>query len=137
MNKVTLIGRITKDTELRYTNSNKAYTQFSLAVNTGYGEKERTDYIECVVWGKLAENLNKYCSKGSKIAVEGRIQNQSYEKDGSKRYVTKVIAENVEFLDTKKKESTQNNDTVENSVENAENPFEEFSLELTDEDLPF
>ena len=105
MNKVFLIGRLTRDPELRYTGSNTPVATFSLAVNRNFsnqnGERE-ADFINIVVWRKQAENVAKYCTKGSLVAVEGRIQTRSYDhQDGSKRYVTEVIAEEVEFLSSK------------------------------------
>lgn len=140
MNKVVLTGRLTKDIEIRYTNSNKAYSSFSLAVNTGYGDNQRTDYIECVAWEKRAELLSKYCSKGSKLLIEGKIQTNSYDApDGSKRYTTKVIVENLEFLENKSgnKENNEIKSTAENTAESAEDPFASFGEEIKDEDLPW
>lgn len=136
MNKVFLTGRLTKDVELRYTTNNTPVAQFSLAVNRDYtnqnGERE-ADFINIVVWKKSAENCSKYLNKGSKIAVDGKIQTRKYQnQDGNNRYITEVIAERVEFLDTKKKE-TQN---VTNSEE--KNPFEEMSeIVEQDIDVPF
>lgn len=102
MNHVTLIGRITKDLEIRYTGTqNTAKVQFTLAIN----EKDRTNYPRCVAWGKTAENLEKYCGKGSLVAVEGKIQTGSYEKDGQTVYTTDVLCDRVEFLSWDKKES--------------------------------
>ena len=103
MNVVQLIGRLTRDPELRYTTGQNqtAVCRFSLAINTGYGDNKRTDYPNIVVFGKSAENCEKYLHKGSLVAVVGRIQTGSYEKDGRKIYTTDVIANNyggVEFL---------------------------------------
>ena len=102
MNKVVLIGRLTKDPELRFTpGSGAAVTTLILAVdkfNTKTGQKE-ADFIPVVVWGKQAENTANYMSKGSQMAIGGRIQTRSYEaKDGTKRYVTEVVATEVQFL---------------------------------------
>lgn len=106
MNKVCLIGRITANLELRYTNSNTAYTRFNLAVNRNFkdenGERQ-ADFISCVAWRKRAEMLCKHLHKGSLIAVEGRIQTGSYEdRDGNKRYMTDIIVEKITFLESKK-----------------------------------
>lgn len=106
MNKVILIGRLTKDPELRYTSNNIAVATFTIAVNREYanqnGERE-ADFISIQVWKKLAENCSKYLAKGSKVAIDGRIQTRSYDdQNGNKRYVTEVVAENVQFLDSKK-----------------------------------
>ena len=102
MNKVILIGRLTRDPEMRTTPSGVATTSFSIAVQRNYanaqGDRE-ADFINCVAWRKQAENIAKYCTKGSQVAVEGRIQTRSYDaQDGTKRYVTEVIADNVTFL---------------------------------------
>jgi single-strand DNA-binding protein len=143
MNKFIGIGRITHDIELRYTSSNLSVIQFSIAINTGYGENVRTDYIECVAWRKLAENIHKYCSKGSLISVEGRLQNSNYtDKDGNKRYATKVIVENAMFLDKKKENSAESvENTAESQQDTAEqkDPFEAFGeeIELSDDDIPW
>lgn len=102
MNKVILIGRLTRDPELRYTSSNIPSATFSLAVDRTFtnqsGERE-ADFINIVVWRKQAENVKNYLTKGSQVAIEGRIQTRSYDaQDGTKRYVTEVVADNVQFL---------------------------------------
>mgnify|MGYP000971723629 CR=1 FL=1 len=106
MNRAILIGRLTKDPELRYTQSGIAVASLTLAVDRPFknqqGDKE-TDFIPVVVWRKAAENCAQYLSKGSMAGVEGRMQVRSYEaQDGSKRYVTEVVADNVQFLSTNK-----------------------------------
>lgn len=103
MNKVTLIGRLTKDPELKYTpGAGTAVTTFTIAVDRRFtkdGQKE-ADFIPVVVWGKQAESTAQYVTKGKLIGVAGRIQVRTYDaKDGSKRYVTEVIAEEVQFLE--------------------------------------
>lgn len=102
MNKIFLIGRLTKDPELRYTQSGAAVCSFTLAVDRPFtsqsGERE-TDFINIVVWRKAAENCAKYLSKGRQAAVEGRLQIRSYDgNDGQRRWMTEVVADNVEFL---------------------------------------
>ena len=102
MNKVILIGRLTRDPEIRTTPSGVATTSFSIAVQRNYanaqGDRE-ADFINCVAWRKQAENIAKYSTKGSQVAVDGRIQTRNYDaQDGTKRYVTEVIADNVTFL---------------------------------------
>lgn len=102
MNHITLIGRLTKDPELKYTSSGTAVCSFTLAVNRRFtsqnGEKE-ADFIPVVVWNKAAENCAKYLSKGRQTAVEGRLQIRSFDgNDGQRKWVTEVIADNVEFL---------------------------------------
>ncbi len=155
MNRVILIGRLTKDPELRTIANGSATTSFTVAVNRTFtnqnGERE-ADFINCVAWRKQAENIAKYCSKGSQVAVEGRLQTRSYDaQDGTKRYVTEVIADSVTFLGSKGNSST-NNFAVDNSVSDqapalsditttdiSEDPFKDFGEEvvLSEDDLPF
>ena len=102
INRVILTGRIGKEVELRYTQSGKAVASFSLAVNDSF-DKEKTYWISCTVWGKSAENCAQYLGKGSMAGVDGRITTRNYEnQDGKKVYVTEVVADRVEFLDSKK-----------------------------------
>ena len=104
MNHWVGIGRLTRDPEVRYTQSGKAYASFTLAIDrrkSGDGNQP-ADFIQCVAWEKTAEVISQYCTKGKKIAVEGRIQTRSYDaKDGAKRYVTEVVVNNMEFCDSK------------------------------------
>ncbi len=103
MNKVCLVARLTTKPELRYTTNGIAFTRFNIAVNQGYGDNKKTDFIPIIAWKKQAENVCNYLDKGSLIAVEGRIQTGSYEdKEGNKRYSFDVVAENVQFLESKK-----------------------------------
>lgn len=156
MNKVFLIGRLTRDPELRYTGSNIAVATFSLAVNRNYtsqsGERE-ADFINIVVWRKQAENVKNYLSQGSQVAIDGRIQTRSYDdSEGNKRYVTEVVADNVEFLGTKgsnnsvssgpSKEPTPYDFGKEPESKGTDvdsNPFADFgsSIEISDDELPF
>lgn len=98
MNNVNIIGRLTRNPDVRQSNNGKTVCHMTVAVDTGYGEKKETAFIPVVVFGKSAENCEKYLSKGSQVGVTGRIQTGSYEKDGRKVYTTDVIATNVEFL---------------------------------------
>lgn len=112
MNKVLLIGRLTKDPDLRYTTSNMATCSFTLAVDKGLSREKReeaeannrptADFPRIVVWGKLAENASAYLSKGSKCAIEGRIQTGSYQdkETGKSVYTTDIVADNIEYLDS-------------------------------------
>lgn len=105
MNKVVLMGRLTKDPDVKYTQTGKVVTQFTLAVDRPFkdaqGNKE-TDFIPVVLWGKAAELVGNSCQKGHRLIVEGRIQIRNYEaKDGSKRWVTEIIANSVEFIERK------------------------------------
>lgn len=101
MNKVILVGRLTRDPEVRYTQTGKAVASFSVAVDTGFGENKRADFIPIVVWDKLAEVCGNNLTKGRRVLVEGRLQIREYEKDGQKRRSAEVVAQNIEFLDTK------------------------------------
>jgi single-strand DNA-binding protein len=110
MNKCHLIGNLTADPQIRYTQSGKAVARFTLAVNEGYGENKRTDFPTIIVWGKTAETIGNSLHKGSKVAVNGKITTSSYEKNGQKVYTTEVTADmydGVEFLDKKQSQSNE------------------------------
>lgn len=129
MNQVILTGRLTKDPELRTTQSDKQVASFTLAVDK-YGEG--ADFINCIVWGKQAENLCKYQEKGSQIGLSGRISTRSYEDDkGNKRNITEVVADSIEFLGSKKKETTTE-EVTPYDIKGEGN-----GIEITDSDLPF
>ncbi len=154
MNKVFLIGRLTRDPELRYTSSNIPVASFSIAVNRTFanqnGERE-ADFINIVVWRKQAENCKNYLNQGSQVAIDGRIQTRNYEdQNGQKRYVTEVVADNVQFLDTKaareqREESSNINpyniDKKQNIDMNdiPDDPFKDFGeeIKIDENDLPF
>lgn len=102
MNSVTLIGRLTKDPDVRYTGDNNAITNFTLAVDRPFSKEKVTDFHRIVAFGKLGETCGKYLEKGKRIAIQGRIQNRSFEtKTGDKVQVTEIVAESMEFLDSK------------------------------------
>ena len=105
MNRAMLVGRITAKPELRYTPSNIPYTRFSIAINRTFSSRDgqrETDFINIVVWRKQAENVCNFLDKGSLVGVEGRIQSGSYDdKDGNKRYTMDVVADNVQFLESR------------------------------------
>ena len=105
MNKCLLIGNLTKAVELRFTKTGLAVANFTLAINREIKKEDGTrdvDYLNCIIYGKQAEALNKYLDKGSKVLVEGHIQTGSYEKDGKKTYTTDIVVEKIQFLDSKK-----------------------------------
>ena len=155
MNKVFLIGRLSRDPELRHTTSGTAVCQINVAISrpVSQGSEPQTDFINVVVWNKQAENIARYLSKGRQIAVEGRIQTRNYDNNEGKRtYVTEVIASNVEFLGSANDNNRTNNsnggfeanpfDTMEpvmdtTSVDN--DPFASFGekVEISDNELPF
>ena len=105
INRVVLVGRMTRDPELRRTPQGDAVTSFTLAVNRNFTSRDgqqQADFINCVVWRKPAENVERYCSKGSLVGVEGRIQTRSYDNSqGQKVYVVEVICDSVQFLETR------------------------------------
>ena len=161
MNKVVLIGRLTRDPELRYTGSNLPVATFAIAVNRPFsnqsGERE-ADFINIVVWRKQAENCKNYLTQGSQVAIEGRIQTRNYDDpNGQRRYITEVIADNVEFLGSRNSSTNSNNMSAPAS-KSAEltpydfggapepkgtdidsNPYADFgaSIEISDDELPF
>ena len=160
MNKVFLIGRLTRDPELRYTGNNTAVASFALAVQRNFanqqGERE-ADFFNITVWRKQAENVKNYLTQGSQVAIEGRLQTRSYDDaNGQKRYVTEVVADNVEFIGSRN--SSNNSNNMNSSASNAgptpydfgdapepkgtdvdSNPFADFgsSIEISDDELPF
>lgn len=102
LNKVILMGRLTRDPEQRTTNSGKNVCNFSIAINNGYGENQTTDFINCIAWNKTAEFVQKYFKKGSMIIVVGKIQTRSWDgADGKKNYATEVVAAEVSFGESK------------------------------------
>lgn len=103
MNKVILTGRITKDIDLRYTQTQKPIVRFTLAVDRRNKEKE-ADFVSCVAWDKTAELMAKYLAKGSKIGIVGRIQTGSYDGQNGKVYTTDIVVDDLEFLESKKTE---------------------------------
>lgn len=104
MNKVILAGRLTKDPDVRYTQTGVAVASFTLAVNRRFSKEKAADFIPIVVWDKIAEVVGNNLVKGSQVLIEGRIQIRSYDaQDGSKRYVTEVIANDIEFMGSKPK----------------------------------
>ncbi len=136
INRVVLIGRLTKDVDLRNTNSGIAVGQFTLAVNRPFknadGERE-ADFVNCVMWRKAAENFANFTHKGALVAVEGRVQTRSYEKDdGTKVFVTEVVADNFSLLESKKDGQQGQNQRPTND------PFASSGhVDISDDDLPF
>ena len=104
MNKVILVGNLTKDPDVRATQSGKSVARVGIAVNQGYGDKQSTDFFNLIAWEKTADLMNKYLHKGSKILVEGRLKNNNYKDNkGVQHYAVDVIIETFEFMDSKKK----------------------------------
>lgn len=137
MNKVILAGRLTKDIEMRYTQTGKAIARFILAVNRRVSkdkEKQQADFIPIIVWNKLAEICSKYLTKGIQILVEGHLQIRDYvAQDGKKHYIAEVIAQELEFMGSK---VTAGNEQLQNQEQNISQ--EEITQDTaTDEEIPF
>lgn len=147
INNVTLIGRLTKDVELKYTPANQAVAQFTLAVNRTFknanGERE-SDFINCVIWRKSAENFANWAKKGALIGITGRIQTRNYEnQQGQRVYITDVIAENFQMLESRNQQQGQQQSQPQQRTaapqQNKQNdPFSGGTpMSLNDDDLPF
>jgi len=151
INRTVLVGRLTRDPELRYTSSNKAFARFTIAVNRTFaganGERE-ADFISCIVWNRQAENWARFVKKGSLIGVEGRIQTGSYDdKDGIRKFTTDVVCDSVQFLEPKGSENNESQDSEFNN-DYKQKFYEEKpqqkqqkssipSIDVTEDDLPF
>ncbi len=133
LNRVVLVGRLTKDPELRYTSSGTAVTNFTIAVNRPFSNdkgKREADFVNCVIWRKPAESLANFQKKGNLIGVDGRIQTRSFEgQDGKMVYITEVVADSVQFLESKKESSNQSNSQPSD-------PFKG-QQEISSNELPF
>ncbi|HFI0398388.1 TPA: single-stranded DNA-binding protein [Streptococcus suis] len=131
INNVVLVGRMTRDAELRYTPSNQAVATFTLAVNRNFknqnGERE-ADFVNCVIWRQQAENLVNWVKKGALVGVTGRIQTRSYDnQQGQRVYVTEVVAESFQLLESRGQQSNSQDGSFGNSS----------PMDIQDEDLPF
>lgn len=137
INNVTLVGRLTRDPELRYTPSNIAITTFNMAVNRNFknqaGDRE-ADFINCMIWRQQAENLASWAKKGALIGITGRIQTRSYDnQQGQRVYVTEVVADTFQLLE--KRDNSANQSNIEDQMPasfGATNP-----LDISDDDMPF
>jgi single-strand DNA-binding protein len=148
LNRVVLVGRLTKDPELKFTPSGVAVANFTLAVNRNFknaqGETE-ADFINCTVWRKPAENVANYLKKGSLAGVDGKIQTRNFEgQDGKRVFITEVVAESVQFLEPKgqstNQSSNQNNNQGSNNYTRVDDdPFANDGkpIDISDSDLPF
>ncbi len=133
LNRTILIGRITRELEVRKTQAGKSVLNFSVAVPRQYG-KDETDFINCIAWEQTADFMSNYLKKGALISVEGRIQTGSYEgADGKKVYTTDVVAERVQALESRSQREGQTNTNESNVYKKEEEPV----LDITDMDLPF
>lgn len=132
LNRVILIGRLTRDPELKYIPSGTPVASFTIAVDRNFSNKQgerETDFVPIVVWRKPAENCANYLGKGSLVAVDGRLQVRSYEQDGQRRYITEVVAEDVRFLDRKGEQQARSGNAG----------FDQYGtgVNVDDDDIPF
>lgn len=133
MNKVIISGRLTKDPELRSTQNGTNVAKYTIAINTGYGEKQQTDFVNISTWGKSGEFVNKYFKKGQEISIVGRLKSNTYEdKSGNKRYTLDVISEDIEFIGRKKQD-----DPSEEIPQNYKTDYQDKNIHINDDDLPF
>lgn len=137
INRVVLVGRMTRDPELRRTPQGDAVTSFTLAVNRNFTSRDgqqQADFINCVVWRKPAENVERYCSKGSLVGVEGRIQTRSYDNSqGQKVYVVEVICDSVQFLETRAARERAQSQPQMQQPQNNDNFYDMKTVELEKE----
>ena len=131
MNYVSLLGRLTRDVEVTYTQSGKAYARFSIAVSRGTSNRDEVDFINCIAWEKRAETISQYLKKGSRILVQGRITTGSYEKNGETRYTTDVVVNNFDFIETKSSEGNYGNNFSKNEPTVVDEPVD------SEDDFPF
>lgn len=151
INNVTLVGRLTKDPDLRYTQSGTAVGQFTLAVNRNFtnqqGDRE-ADFINCVIWRKAAESFANYARKGTLIGLTGRIQTRNYDnQQGQRVYVTEIVVENFQLLESKevneqRRSSKPEQATFDKQATDKPDPLDLFSkdvspIDISDDDLPF
>lgn len=133
MNKVIMMGRLTKDPDNRTTGNGTSVCSFSIAVDRRYRDADgnrQADFFNVVAWRQLADVCGKYLAKGRQVMVEGNLQNRSYEKDGQKHYLTEIIAENIEFVGGR-------NDSPAQQQRASTVPEANSFTEVTDDDLPF
>lgn len=135
MNKVTLIGRLTKDIEVEMTSNNKMYVKNSIAVKNDFKNADGnydSEFINIVVWGNTADYLGKYAEKGMRVAVDGRLTTRSYDKqDGTKGYVTEVVCNSIELLDSKKEKVEE---TIQKEETSTTDPYGEFGEQIDIDD---
>ncbi len=142
MNNVVLIGNLARNPELKYTDNGKAVTRITVAVNRGWGKEKGADFIDVTVWEKQAEACHQYLTKGSKVGVQGRLQVRSYEKDGERKWITDVVAREVEFLGGSGQAATTTSQPVKTQTANSSGfddglDLSDFETMEDDGDLPF
>ena len=136
INRVVLVGRITKDPDLRKTQSGKSVVSFTIARNRRVpSQGQDADFINCVAWNKTADFMAQYVKKGALLGLEGRIQTRSYDdRDGKRVYVTEVVADNVQFLESKKQAENVGNEAT-GALQN--NECADYESDIETDDLPF
>ncbi len=134
MNHIALMGRLTKDPKLKYSQSGKAVSKFTLAVTREFN-REEADFINCIAWGKTAETIAEYLRRGRRIAVRGRISTRSYEQNGETRWITEVVVDKFEFIDSAASSVTKEAVSQESAMKSFEGI--EDDEEMSDEDFPF
>lgn len=145
INRTVLVGRLTRDPELRKTGTGKSVVNFTIACNRQFGNKEEADFINCIAWNNTADFIGNYLSKGALVGLEGRIQTGSYEDrdTGKVIYTTDVIVDNLQALESKRQreqsmQSTSADTVSQSNYQNVNNKTEEEpTLEITSDDLPF
>lgn len=148
INRVVLVGRLTRDPELRRTNSDFSVTSFTVAVDNRFSKQEenKTSFISCTAFNKIAEVVTSYARKGSLVGIEGRLQTRQYDdKDGRRVFVTEVICDNVQLLESKAQQEQRNNQGYQNdsyantnSYESQTKKSDDFGgFNISDDDLPF
>ena len=136
MNNVILMGRLTRDPELKYSQSGKAFSKFTVAVNREFN-REEADFINCTAWGKTAETIAEYLRKGRRIALQGRISVSSYEQNGETKWSTEVIVDKFEFVDTANSTGGQSSYTQPKKSENSFTNNNDNDEIMDDDDFPF
>lgn len=136
INRVVLVGRLTRDPELRRTTTGTAVTSFSIAIDNRPGRdgEKSTSFFNIVTWNQTAENVAKYVRKGSLVGVDGRLQQRSYEKNGAKINIVEIVADSVQFLEPK---GSDNSPSTTTSGFKSDEPYDGEGIDTTSDDLPF
>ena len=138
INQVVLMGRLTKDPELRTTGTGKQVCNFTLAVEEGYGDSKRADFINCMAWNKTAEFVSRYFKKGQKIAIAGRLHTSIWDgKDGKKNYATEVVAFEADFCESKNTQPQEPSAAQPQKISAAQPQTAADLASVLDDDLPF
>ena len=140
MNKFIVTGNITKDAELRYTANDKAYSKFSIANNEGYGDNQKTNFFNCTLWGKSAENLNRFLTKGQKVLITGKVEINDYkDKEGVERKIIDINVDSFGGVELLGNKAQQESGTNNNTSNNSDFPIDsdDYMTPVDDDVLPF